>query len=1386
MSIKSKRLLLLAVAVALVLTLAGVFAFAANEPSAEIKLINLEYNQNVEIKYAVEVKNLPGGASVGVKLTRSISKGGEISTINSEAKFDDIIELGGKEYYVFDAADLSASEMSTYVYATPYVKIGEDSYVYGAAKKTSILEYAYKMFGKIEGGVSGSNNVKTMITRMLDYGTAVQKYSSVNLDRLANATYYQVNVSGGKLADGYTSGLYLAGESVALTADPAQVGREFLGWKKSGSDALIETDAITVGTANATYTSQYSVYQNVVKLTYQVNGGTLPAGALTEYDRSSTVPYVLPVPTRSGYVFSGWYTNSTFAQNSAISEIPAAPNQNYTLYAKWNKILSEISGADTSGLTTTLNTNNTLTTVNHPVTGKPVALWTKGDTTAASHLALSGNLTSALGSEKQMTLRLTISTTTEGAVTPSYLSLKSSNSSYDSGMGSIILRTDATGAVTLGSDTSNYITTVSQEPLTLSIVVDFEAGTVSAYNENGVHISTAPFARGGASAATDWLSTMKYYYWRWTCQQASSGSIYIHDISVYAGAYTYSISKTGYTYDELSSLVNSLLAEKNSFTDSDFDDTSLYVKSLTMDKSKWQWKEYGSGGVMRSTWGILDSTSPYALTKRTGTAAYDARLMLNNETLDSIIANMNKPEYATVLAELFAIAKLDCDGTLIDPMVSYNGYAGNHNYDPRILAIIEAKALVYRIMYEQNFADGTPEALERDMYGYQAVIAIKNYLKTLRVETYVGDDTSRYFGHVMYTAAEVYDWCKPILTESDKHQIILGVVERCCAGKTGDGSRNKLSVNYPPISDQTFTGHSSETMLLRDYFAFAVAIYDDDPTWYNYIASGILNRFVPGRIYYFQSGMTHQGVSNYVHIRHAGDLYAAWIFQAATGKNPYTGIENTMISVLGYQLSDGTGVFEDGDGNNPTIQKYAPLVLMASAICELGGFEDNADTLYTWFYELNGFDTHYRSTLYNNTYASFFIFALQGQEMNSDKYDGLDVIQYNGSPLGQMISRAEWGNPDAAATFMKIKERHTSNHEHNDAGTFQIYYKGLLTGDSGVYGSSTGSDHYTAYSTATVAHNGILVYDTTSTDALYTGGQREPGPKASGGNWEKWLNNETGNYDAGTVIGMQYGYKDAAKTKAKYAYLAGDVTSSYDTSTQVNHVERRMLTVYTDSTDFPMAFFVYDDVEAKSTSFETKFLLHVNSTSSPSIKNNTVTINNGVGKLVLTCLTDYARIDKLGGRATNTSGAYNAEKSSNYLVNGVQVYDSTLKDDGCWGRVEIVSTAKATKMVNVIYVTDVAQYNPAPAVTRITGTGVEGGTFGNIAAVFMTSRTRVTTTQSFTVSGSGNMEYYVSGVAAGTWTVSVGGTTQTVTATADGGLLVFTAPAGTVTITPAN
>jgi heparin/heparan-sulfate lyase len=274
---------------------------------------------------------------------------------------------------------------------------------------------------------------------------------------------------------------------------------------------------------------------------------------------------------------------------------------------------------------------------------------------------------------------------------------------------------------------------------------------------------------------------------------------------------------------------------------------------------------------------------------------------------------------------------------------------------------------------------------------------------------------------------------------------------------------------------------------------------------------------------------------------------------------------------------------------------------------------------------------------------------------------------------------------------------------------------------------------------------------------------------------EKW---NAGEYDIAKILGHAEGYREDGTSK--FAYLSGETTKAYKPET-VDFVKRSMLTVMTESKDIPMLFFVYDDVTSKNEKAIKKFLLHT--INEPKIDGNTVTVTQEGGKLVLTSLLGADRIEGIGGKG---KGFWAGEDGTNGYNIADQVEDGW--EDSLWGRVEINATGRATdKMLNVIYVTDKGQKKDAPEIDYIKNDSVEGSTFGDIAAVFMTSRERVDSAVSFDVDGKGDMKYYVSGVAAGKWSVSVDGKScGTATATEEGGLLVFTAPAGEVTLTPAK
>lgn len=610
-----------------------------------------------------------------------------------------------------------------------------------------------------------------------------------------------------------------------------------------------------------------------------------------------------------------------------------------------------------------------------------------------------------------------------------------------------------------------------------------------------------------------------------------------------------------------------------------------------------------------------------------------------------------------------------------------------------------------------------------------------------------------------------------------------------------------MSVGYPPCKDKigAVSGHGSERQVLRDYLSAAIAFYGDNDSWWNYVGKLVYSEYVPVRNHYFQSGISQQGIGVYVSGRHIADMYSAWMLKTATGSQPYNNIDKTVRNFLGYECSPGK-LFSDGDGTFSQQNNYefrALSYMTAYIFADEAMLAQARDMQPTKAFEADTIEL-----------TSAMYVALAGMsdiEPAKDKYDGMELIQYNGSPVGQYITHEAWNDPNSAGVFMKIKELSSANHEHADAGNFMIYYKGMLSADAGVY-SGYGSDHTRYYHQATVSHNSLLInngsQNSSSTDKkvkYYSGGQIWPAEiTASSGVLNTWLNSK--DHQTGVIIGNEHGYYDKDKAQPKYAYIGGDISGAYPSST-VDFVGRRMLVVYTGDEKVPMAFFTYDTITSDSTDYKKTYLLHISSKDKPTIDtvNKTVVTENGGGRLVLTCLSSNVSIKGVGGRTYGPNNKLDDSASGNYYINGYGQVPINY-DDGTWGRVEISNTnsAKSTKLFNAMYVTDAGNttyYETKPitnvSTNSLSGGDVEGGVFNkSVAAVFvkrnLTKSNRLTDTVSFTTEGNSSMSYYVDGLAAGTWKVTVGGKTiGSYTVSANSGLLTFSAPAGNVTITKA-
>lgn len=1322
--------------------LLSVGAMADTAPSTRIDYCAAMLGDHHGMELAVLAENCGVGVTVGVEV-RCDSP----TATAKEAEYYDTQLIGGKSYriYVFD--DMTAADVTMELYATPYAVI-DGSRVYGKTEKISVLEYVYKALGKIDDCEIEDGEVKLAVGELLDKGAAAQLAEGVRTDRLATDEYYMVRTVGGVItSDGFAKQLVKSGSSVEITASPRD-DVYVIGWKDSAGNTVSESLTLTVTpTANEVYTVITRGFERTIE--YDACGGVLPDGLPASYVEGEG-EIKLADPTRDGYVFAGWFSSSDYNEDSRVNGIDADIRGNLTLYAKWSKVISYLDGdAILAKGKQTLNTDKDTGAIKNGFTAKDgVLTWTQGDS-IRSQMSMNGNIYGNADGATSVTVVATMAKGESANVVGGQFRLRRSGSSFISVINPFTLTNE--GYVLLGGQTGCVIATLGEEFVTVRIVVDFAEKTMTAYDEEGRELLVHYFYLPGEDATnlthTEWFSHVTGTLWQFYSEHKYGGAqLRIKDISIHAGnSVKISDEKLGMggSAEEIEEIKGLVDEQRDKITAGAlFGSSTADINESAADKHKNKW----------------------------GTVPYDPidehpRLYLTADRLPAIRESIEALDSATKLRfkSLLTLELVD-GGVLPPPEIKGTNTTVDldniHNFNESYLEIIQIKALGY-LLYGNDY------------YGYQAIYYMKNYLDSLDiVQIY---DQARQYGAVMHTAAIVYDWCYPLLTEVDKEQFIAGVENRICRHKNDFGTA--MEIGFPPYGGGAVNGHSSERMLLRDYLSFATAIFGDNDSWWDYIAARVWNEFAPVRNYYFQSGAVHQG-TGYASGRHISDLFSDWILTVATGgKTPYNEYMATAIKgMLGYEYSKGK-IFNDGDGTGDykATSGYMHLVFMAAYLYSDG-------EMLTHGLDMLGNGSFSNEFNYMTSALFLTLPGLSDIEPAEDKYASMDLIQYNGHPLGQYIIREEWNSNDSAAVMMRIKERNTGNHEHKDSGTFEIYYKGALTTDGGCY-NHYGHYHTQYFHQSTISHNGLIIFNPSkwnynSTDAAtkwYSGSQR---PVTNPSNLDKLLGDSC---DVATLTARQHGYFGGDKTKPQYAYIAGDITKAYYEDT-VDFVGRRMLTAYTGNEDFPMVFFVFDDITSDKVAYEKRFLLQISSKDAPVIEGNTVTTENGEGRLVLTCLSDKVRFDAIGGRGVGENGKYLATASSNYMINGYQcVPKSATADDGHWGRVEIVYTGlyNRSTFMNVIYVTDKGQTKTAPAVEKVVGTGVEGGVFSGTAAIFTTSRNKVSSKISCTVPGEGSITYYVSDVVAGEWTISVGGTSYgTATATAEGGLLTFTAPAG--------
>ncbi|NLM01136.1 MAG: hypothetical protein GX220_06765 [Treponema sp.] len=552
-------------------------------------------------------------------------------------------------------------------------------------------------------------------------------------------------------------------------------------------------------------------------------------------------------------------------------------------------------------------------------------------------------------------------------------------------------------------------------------------------------------------------------------------------------------------------------------------------------------------------------------------------------------------------------------------------------FDGKILGYIEAYAFNALVEKDKSFATLAYESLLK-------------CFSTLNVEDIY--DKYRPIGQLMFTASEVYDWCYYYLTKSQKQKIINEVLKIA----------EHMEIGCPPAKQGSFTGHGCESQLLKNYLAFSIAIFDERPDVWDFVAGRLFDDFVPARNFYYEAGLLNFQGSNYGPYRGSFDIWCSLLFERMDVKNPFEKNQNKSLDAfLYYERPDGQmwRIGDDVGERYATYSKnhYAYYSFYAAMIGQNPFLKNYAKKLLNNFNKFN----YNKSGESDDTITPIQFLIFNDIELKCESIESMPLVRFNKSPMGEYFARNSWTN-DATAVHMKIGEWNSANHEHRDSGTFEIFSGTILASDSGYYvaggiGGGYKSDTTQKYLHGTIAHNCLLIEGETVTPEDY-GGQTNVGEVKT---IKEFLANEK--YNFAKIISNAHHMKENEKG---FVLLSGDLSNAY---IHANFVQRTMLAFFTNEKEKPLSFFVFDKIDTKKNA-NPVFLLHTQV--EPIVKNKQIEVDNKYGiKLCMTSLLPkQIDVKKIGGEGKQFDVA-----GINFPPQ-IEVKKDIVAEIG-WGRVEI-------------------------------------------------------------------------------------------------------------------
>lgn len=610
---------------------------------------------------------------------------------------------------------------------------------------------------------------------------------------------------------------------------------------------------------------------------------------------------------------------------------------------------------------------------------------------------------------------------------------------------------------------------------------------------------------------------------------------------------------------------------------------------------------------------------------------------------------------------------------------------GKGSYDEANVRIIESNALLYLIEGDRK-------------KGEKAIALTRIFVEDISF----GDpfDVVRVIGRAQLCVAIVYDWCYSLLDNGMKDFLVKQI----------DRLAKMFSIGYPANKLSSLVSHASEAQLLRDLLAAGIAIYDESSGMYNYAAGRFFDEYVPARNFWYKSHTYHQGES-YGPYRFQWDMFAAWIFKRMGYRDVFSREQQQIPYHWLYLRRPDGQLMRDGDTSFSKNQ-FGCLWTFPQTIMLTASYYDDE-------YLQNEFLRQYdedQCAIEDIWYVLFYNPYLQALPA-----DELPLTRYFPYPCSNMIARTGWYETNSVITVFKASEYQFNNHQHLDAGQFQIYYKGALAIDSGLYQGRLGgyaSKHDLNYNKRTIAHNCLLVLDEKENfcfdrgngeiiELLNDGGQRWP----SNGREPKNLNELSGN-DFQTAETLFSGIAPV-NNKPEYSFLCSDLTKAY--SQKVRQYIRSFVFINTNDTECPAVILIYDKVLAVNSDYKKVWLLH--SMEQPQVNGNISTIIRSEkgynGKLVNYTLMpeeDNLIINCIGGSGKEF---WVANENMNQESSGTK----SSEELGRW-RLEISPKypENQNEFLNVMQVTDNGK--EVPVVTGFTDDNFTGAIVNGRAVLF--------------------------------------------------------------------